>query len=196
MLDRAATICASMSKKLTESARLATAYHEAGHAVIAWKSGIKVKSVTIVPGDGFDGQVDQASPLRGINLEFDGSDRARIRAEAAIVISLAEPLAQRRFSPRSWHSYHGATDHAVVTELAMRVSGSQEQMQAFVYWLRLVARDMVALLWPIIEKVAAALIERNTLSAEEFLDVITRREDVTVTPRDSGVLAMHAASTR
>lgn len=161
-----------MSKRLTRSARLATAYHEAGHAVIAWKRGLKVKSATIVPGDGFDGRVRHSSALGRINIEFDGSDRARIRVETAIVVSLAGPEAQRRFNPRSWRAYHGETDYALVTDLALRANGSPETTQAFVDWLSLVARDVVVLSWPIIEKVAAALIERNTLSAVELEDVM------------------------
>ena len=34
----------------------AIAFHEAGHAVVAWSRGIKVKSATIVPARDFLGQ--------------------------------------------------------------------------------------------------------------------------------------------
>lgn len=69
----------------------ATAYHEAGHAVVTLALRRKVYSVTIIPDATTHGRVHHESPLRGIRLEFDGSSRARLRAEEAIMISLGGP---------------------------------------------------------------------------------------------------------
>ena len=35
----------------------ATAYHEAGHDIVGWRLGLRLKSATIVPGDDYDGRV-------------------------------------------------------------------------------------------------------------------------------------------
>jgi ATP-dependent Zn protease len=88
-----------MNRAMRQSARLSTALHEAGHAVIARSLGLKVHSATIVPAPGIDGKVEHANPLRGIHLDYDGSDRARRRAEIAIIVCLAGPAAQRRHKP-------------------------------------------------------------------------------------------------
>ena len=90
---------------------LPTAFHEAGHVAAAWRHGLKVHSVTIVPTPEFRGHIWHANPLRGIHLDCDGSVRARIRAEVGIIVCLAGPEAQRRFSPRSWRcaSWRGST---------------------------------------------------------------------------------------
>ena len=90
---------------------LPTAFHEAGHVAAAWRHGLKVHSVTIMPTQEFRGHICHANPLRGIHLDYDGSSRARFRAEVGIIVCLAGPEAQRRFSPRSWRAHHGAGDH-------------------------------------------------------------------------------------
>ena len=109
---------------------LPTAFHEAGHVVAAWRRGLKIHNVTIVPGPGFQGMVKHSPPMRGIRLDCDGSNRARLRAESAIVVCLAGPEAQRRHSPRSWRSYHGARDHEKAVDLAMSLNGSDEAVNA------------------------------------------------------------------
>ena len=66
----------------------------------------------------------------------------------------------------------GASDHAHAADMALRLNGSQETTEAHLAWLALVARDEVAVLWPIIDKVAAALLEHSTLSASELKGVM------------------------
>lgn len=41
-----------------------TAYHEAGHAVVAWLGGIAMKSVSIVPTTGAAGHIKHHDPLK------------------------------------------------------------------------------------------------------------------------------------
>ena len=146
----------------------ATAFHEAGHAVAAWHAGLKIHRATIVPTPGKHGSVKHVSPLRGIHLDYDGSDRARLRAEADIVVCLAGPAAQRRHSPRSWRSWHGASDHERAADLAMRFNGSDEATSAHLAWLAVVARDQVDSLWDLVERIARELVERRTLSGPEI----------------------------
>ena len=90
-----------------QSRRVATAFHEAGHAVVAWRRGLKVHSATIVPTKDYSGMVRRGS--LGVRLDIDGSNRARLRAESAIVVCLAGPAAQRRHNPRSWRAYMGVS---------------------------------------------------------------------------------------
>lgn len=52
----------------------AVAFHEAGHAVIAWREEVKIKKVSIIPDTTRAGFVTYANPLRGIHLDIDGSD--------------------------------------------------------------------------------------------------------------------------
>lgn len=62
-----------------KAARAATAYHEAGHAVAVWRHRSKLYGVTIKPACDALGPMHHDSPLRGINLDVDGSDSVRLR---------------------------------------------------------------------------------------------------------------------
>jgi hypothetical protein len=60
--------------------RTATAYHEAGHAVVRCVLGFGPKSAKIVPKYEVNGIAQCANPLRGIKLDTDGSSgRALLR---------------------------------------------------------------------------------------------------------------------
>ena len=65
-------------RKRSESQVEATAYHEAGHAVIAYLLGYKPQSVTIAPTFDTAGHlVIHGNPLHGFQLDPDGPDEAR-----------------------------------------------------------------------------------------------------------------------
>ena len=152
---------------------LPIAFHEAGHVVAAWSRRLKIHSATIAPTSEFEGQVRHASPLRGIRLDCDGSDRARLRAESAIVVLLAGPEAQRRHGPRS--IYLGAHDHPEAVDLVMRLNGSEEAANAHLKWLSIVTRDEIAVLWPLVERVAHALVRERTLTAAQVKSLLASR---------------------
>ena len=60
----------------------------------------------------------------------------------------------------------GASDHAHAADMALRLKRPQETTEAHLAWLALVARDEVAVLWPIIDKVAAALLSDSACGAD------------------------------
>jgi hypothetical protein len=151
-----------------ETVRWSVPFHEAGHAVVAWRRGLKAHGATIVPSLDFLGSVQHANPLRGIHLEWDGSGRARLGVETGIVVLLAAPAAQRRFKPRSWRSYYGVSDHERAADLAMAICSSEKAVSAYLKWLEIMADDEVAAFWDLIERTARELFERRTLSAAEI----------------------------
>jgi hypothetical protein len=164
-------------RQRTHSQIAATAFHEAGHIVIGWRLGFKPHSVTIAPSSDYDGQAVHDNPLHGIRLEFDGSDRARLRGEKAIKICLAGPLAQRRHAPRSLRRWQGRGDFRSALDIASAVCGSPAQAAAFLKWLEVVTAELVARDWPIIVSIASRLIERERLSAVEIKDAIAQGVD-------------------
>jgi hypothetical protein len=153
---------------------LSTAFHEAGHVVAAWSRGLKTHSATIVPTPEFRGHTLHANPLRGIRLDYDGSARARLRAELAIVVCLAGPEAQRRHSPRSWRAHHGDFDFRKAVDLASSFNSSNEAVHAYLDWLAIVTSDEIAARWPQVETIAQALVVRRTLSAVEVEALLAR----------------------
>jgi hypothetical protein len=82
----------------------AVAHHEAGHAVVAWALDVKLRreGVTIVPDD-VAGSLGSCASRQPINrsIEWNRSDRNRIRAERKVQICLAGEVTQRRYDARS-----------------------------------------------------------------------------------------------
>jgi hypothetical protein len=133
---------------------------------------------TIVRAADVDGWVENDNPLRGVRLDWDDSARALRRAQLAIIVCLSGPEAQRQYNPRSWRSRHGASDHKLAAHIAMNVNASNEAANGYLRWLEIVARDEIAVSWPLIERVASALVERHTLTAAEIVDILQRNDEV------------------
>src|SRR5262245_52740101 len=97
----------------------ATAYHEAGHAVVAFQFHLRVKSVTIIP-DAERATSGSCSHAQGFgpSIEYERSDRNRLRIERAVMCSLAGLEAQRKYRSSSVRNYHAQSDYAKAADLA------------------------------------------------------------------------------
>jgi hypothetical protein len=166
-----------MSKRATTQVE-ATAYHEGGHAVIAYMLGYMPQSVTIVPTLDTAGHIVHPNPLHGFQLEIGSSDEARLCIESLITICFAGPIAQKRYNPRSWRRAHGRWDYEKIAELGLRVCDSAEQATAFIRWREIVACDMVRAHWPRIQLVAGQLLKRENLSHTDLDAIIVPRAGV------------------
>jgi ATP-dependent Zn protease len=91
---------------MREPGLLATAYQEAGHVVIAWRVGLKLKSATIVPGDHAAGYMKHAPQFKDITLDFENhSARGRAMIEDTILVLLAGRIAHPYFSNAPMHCW-------------------------------------------------------------------------------------------
>ena len=158
---------------MKKSAREATAYHEAGHMAAAWRLRLKICRATIVPSDDFAGIVEHESPLKGINLAIDSSDRAEAKTDKAVLICLAGPIAQRRFRPKSWRRYHGRGDYELASDFALRRNGTGEMASAYLKWMELRAETLVEANWRFVDAFARRLLAQNTLSYAEIGEIVT-----------------------
>ncbi len=159
---------------------LATAYHEAGHAVADWRHGFKVKRATVVPKNDALGSVSSVSRLHFRTLEYTNPSGARIgRYHEMIVSLLAGRAAQRRFKPQSIRSCQASSDLRGVMEILTRLHGyDDEQKHAFRY-LEARARKLVShpQNWRMIQDVAKALIERRTMTGDEVVATLRASMD-------------------
>jgi hypothetical protein len=82
--------------------------------------------------------------------------------------TLAGPEAEGRLTGRA-NSVSARLDHAFAADVALTfVQGHEEEATAYVRWLEHRTRRFVAELWPQIERVAALLLERKTITGTEI----------------------------
>jgi len=101
------------------------------------------------------------------------SDRARLAAERAILVSLAGPLAQRRYRPSSWRRAHGALDLSRARALAAAVTDNRRQALALMKFLEIRADDILAARWRKVEVIAKRLMEKGAISRNEIIAILS-----------------------
>jgi hypothetical protein len=126
----------------------ATAHHEAGHAVVAWRTGLKFKHVTIVPSEEGDslGHVLHASAPGWFRPDVELSGRVRLRIERHIVVGFAGQLAEAKF--RGKHPSWGMeSDDQNAIAMAFHLPGSKETVNAYLSYCWHASRDLVSASW-------------------------------------------------
>ena len=148
----------------------AIAYHEAGHAVICWREQVEVEIASIIPQGSSLGRIQHQSALQGIDLACDNSLDGRARAESLIRIAMAGPLAQRRIDPHRFCHYNSRGDYESATNVLTHLAGADDELSAYWRLLRIQTKNILSLeeVWQCVERVAEALLESKTLSADDI----------------------------
>jgi hypothetical protein len=116
-----------------KSSLLATAYHEAGHAVAALVLGVGIgrKGVSIVPGEGRAGFAHHRKGFVG-DPSATRNTRMRRGAEKWAVICFAGEAAQRKWNPRSCRNYHFASDYETAADVMSHFVSSDKETVRYV----------------------------------------------------------------
>src|SRR5260370_14575354 len=146
-----------------------TAYHEAGHAVMAYFLGVRLKKVTIITNKDYVGSVLQEKVVRGLAPEVDISLRNFDRMEKLARIALAGNIAQKIHAPRS---HDGASsDRQTVADVAFRLNGSSEAASAWIKWLKIGVTDTLNFRWNFVDAVAHELVKQKELTREQITEI-------------------------
>jgi ATP-dependent Zn protease len=175
-----------VKRKITRELR-AIAHHEAGHAVVAWRLGLKFRRVTIKSeGDSLGHVLNVRGPKWLNDVGIISSVRLRLHAERYIVYGMAGQIAEEKFRGRRPKPWAHADDDRSAIVLAMRaIPGSQRTVNAFLHYCFESARDIVDSQWPQVTAVAAALLAQDTLTYEETLEVITPGAKAKLAPKQT-----------
>jgi ATP-dependent Zn protease len=157
----------------------ATAYHEAGHAVVAYllNAPVKRKGATIIPNpeEGSTGCVHAGFTFRrGHRPDENKSDVVRLRCERQAMVLLAGVEAQRKFNRRSVRSYHTQSDFNGAVGLMEYFFESpvlEANLKCFTAWVESLF-EQHPYAWQCVKAVATALLEKEQLSGAELQDVI------------------------
>lgn len=159
------------------------AYHEAGHCVAAFRLRIPFngrKALTILPTDEFNGLFVHKNILRGLDLEWDSSDRSRLKMEKVVQACLAGIEAQRRFDPTSircgeeFGDWDGGDDYRQAVDLIDHFTGGPKETDAYLELLRIRTESMIGadFVWRCVEALAQALLNRKSLSGKEAMAIL------------------------
>jgi hypothetical protein len=167
-----------------------TAYHEAGHAVVAQELGLGVRSVSIVPDEETAGCCTHPKThkfTRKVN-EAGGYEHldgwTRRRAEGSIMILWAGTLAQQiyldahqeevneGFGVMEINGETHITSHSdadQIIDLTSALMPDPNEHGAYQEWLRIRTRNMLRhdLVWAAVEAVARELLAKDKLSGKE-----------------------------
>lgn len=168
------------------------AIHEAGHAVASVQFARGIKWATIEPAEGALGHV-QSYRLTTLVGRLEEADyactrggfidaRTRRSVETEIIVNLAGGRSQIEYA-------EGATDEDVLpgmggdygycVELAEKVSGGEDERDAYLRWLEARTANMVRdpLFGSTVEAVAEELCRKRTLTGKEIRAVVERAKD-------------------
>ena len=163
-----------ISKPAAKPSRLElTAYHEAGHAVVSVLERRPIIAVTIEPDGEYLGRVLNSPMGKSFQPEIDSGRRTRSLIEAEIRICFAGCLAESKRVGREVRA--GAEqDLDVAANLATYATGSVEETSAYLEWLMVATRQLIAQKhhWKAIETLAAQLVLQTTLSGRAAKKVI------------------------
>lgn len=161
-----------MPRKRSERRRQETAYHEAGHAVAAVRLDRPFKSATIVPADDYWGVV-MLKPFGNFHPDYETDLRTLDRIERSILVLLAGGYAAKRFTGR-YNRVGARQDWRDVHDLAFYRESHPQVLGKYLDYLVALSKAWVdaPLNWVPIKRVAAALLERETLSAKEVKRIV------------------------
>jgi ATP-dependent Zn protease len=156
----------------------ATAYHEAGHAVVSYEYGLRLTGVSIVPSEDGLGRTSHQA-LTNFNPDVDKSNRSRLRGERLIQRQMAGMAAEWISTGRRRRNWRGAQwDWDLAADLALYFTGSSEETDAYLKWLwiRTVNSLSRQLVWRKVEAVAIALLDRRELTRSEVKEILVAEE--------------------
>lgn len=142
-----------------------TAFHEAGHAVMAQLCGQQITEVEIIGDDDHAGSVQS---LRFVEEHPSEHDPAIPTApiERRLLCIAAGMVAEAMVSGNPmWDESSKELDGAV--RLAMQVVGDCERVLPFLEIVRDHTEDLLRVNWPAVELLANALLEERRMSGEE-----------------------------
>jgi hypothetical protein len=168
-----------------------TAYHEAGHAVIAWVLGSTITEVTIVPGSEPASRPGK-KPRKNLGHVRHVLPHGSEHYLRQIILVVAGPLAEEHWSGRPCTAR--GTDAEIIEamrtliergpEIEKGTDGlthfgklwSQATQAAFTSWIRALTRDLLGGrgVWAAVQALAKKLLDRKTLTGPDAEAVIAR----------------------
>jgi hypothetical protein len=156
---------------------VATAYHEAGHAVVAILNHRRFRHVTIEPGERTLGHVLFVK-WRGRKPDASCDAGTTRRTEVAVLCTCAGPAAEARLRGRR-NRIGAEGDDRHSASMAASLCGSMEETCALLKLLSIRAKQEIELpwVWRAIEGLAAQLLVRRRIGYATAKNIVRRLVD-------------------
>jgi|SRR5579884_1318366 len=157
-----------------------TAYHEAGHAVIAFYLFLPFRYASVKPADGALGHVRFRKAPKWAYDEYSSRPLAqRAFWENHIIVSFAGRIAEQKYRGSRVRLGH-ESDYRGIADMGLRFGGDDPKVHVHWFrWLQMRAKGMVDTRWREIEAVAEALLKHERLTRDEIQAVIDARLGLT-----------------
>lgn len=154
----------------------ATAYHEAGHAVVRFLVQLSFREVTIVPTDDTLGCISGGRVLNDFHPDWDDSPRVKSHLERHILSRYGGPLAERRFARQQGHRWQrnlSQGDCNQALDLAGYLPmGSMKETEAYLNWLWVRVEAMLEHHWAAVEALAKELLAHRRVGYRRARQII------------------------
>ena len=151
-----------------------TAYHEAGHAIVADQLDIHVKRVTMVL-DSDVGNIGYAlyeNIILGRAPEYDLSLGSQGSIANQARIALDDHVTQTIYAPRSYYVAREDLRNAAFGWALIVNHECEDAARAWFKWLEVQVKNLLNCRWEFVEAVATELLKRGTLEADQFQAVM------------------------
>jgi hypothetical protein len=137
-----------------------TAYHEAGHAVVAWNLGQKIAKISIV--------ADHSRSRLGFISVVNCIDHT------TVLVGLAGVAAERRLNGKAKIPFRLGQDRALVTRIARKQFNIKDGAENFLKYAKKLVSIMVKNQWPLVEALAEELIRVRVMKGADATDFLVR----------------------
>jgi ATP-dependent Zn protease len=148
----------------------AAAYHEAGHAVVAWRQRVKVPRVTILhDDDSVAGAAHSRRPAFLSAASYDSLPKSAVEDHALVCLAGAE--SEKRWTGRYNHVGARSDVESAVAFLRMH-AGSDEEVRAWMKLQQVRTRQVVTNMWSEIAAAAKTLVERRAITHAQIAGIV------------------------
>jgi len=153
-----------------------TAYHEAGHAVMAYWLRKRIRHVTVIPNsdDNTLGHFKQGKAPNFLrDADCDRSPKIRMELEKLAMVDLAGQAAEYLLTGRKHKAGSEEDNHHALNCLSY-LTGSTEELEAYWNWLAIRAKATLKIpaLWQAIQTLAVELLNKKYIGGRRAHQII------------------------
>jgi len=153
-----------------------TAYHEAGHAVMAYILRLRLIEITIIPDEDYLGRVSRGAS-RTIHPDWEADQKTRTELERLSMQALAGNVAEHLFTGRRHKAGSYADYHKVVNYLSF-LAGPKEMTYYVEYlWHRTKGTLRADHWWLAVQRLTEELLKCRRLRSKRIREIIRQAID-------------------